>query len=544
MQIEPSPEQKEAISCTSNAVITAKPGSGKTFVLSRMIAKESEKLLSYQGVIAISYTNKASDELEWRCRQLGIKRVRSFFGTISSFCLLEIIEPFLPHAMPNSSGVRLVDGKGFEGWKDVPSSNESPSVQSSIKSALSKGVLPIGALVPAALWILEEAPQSAIYLKARFTSIFIDEYQDCGQYEHALVSKLLSLGLRAVVVGDLDQSIFQFAQKSPIYLEKFMEDSNFKRFEITQNYRCHKSIQRYATALLCPDPQDGGGIPFEEKRVIRLNMRGAEQDIAKLLESELKGFMAKFSVKHRNEVAVIAVSKRTLELFANALTIPYKLSPETELEKKYSKWRHFLSALLAEFYNPARFGGDFLERVTYLPRGSFARIKALDLLENFFALKDNELCMNRNLLLAFEIAKICLPDFEERDAKIAYRETVLDVKQLRNRYRPTEDNEINLLTYHKAKGLEFDVVFLLDTYKWILPNEYSKAPDSIRQALCMHYVGLTRARKAAFILMGSKRTNYQMQRLDAVPSEFLERRGLEKLRRDVCWESYRGELYS
>ena len=72
MSNEPTPEQQAAIDCPGNVVITARPGSGKTFTLVHMIARESDKLLSYQGVIAISYTNKASDELKGRCYQLGV----------------------------------------------------------------------------------------------------------------------------------------------------------------------------------------------------------------------------------------------------------------------------------------------------------------------------------------------------------------------------------------------------------------------------------------------------------------------------------------
>ena len=85
MSVEPTLEQQAIIDCKGNVVVTARPGSGKTFTLARMIVEESSRLLSYQGVIAISYTNKASDELRDRCRRLGVKRRLSFFGTIDSF---------------------------------------------------------------------------------------------------------------------------------------------------------------------------------------------------------------------------------------------------------------------------------------------------------------------------------------------------------------------------------------------------------------------------------------------------------------------------
>ena len=48
----------------------------------------------YKGVIAISYTNKASDELQDRSLATGVESKNSFFGTMDKFFLAEIIMPF------------------------------------------------------------------------------------------------------------------------------------------------------------------------------------------------------------------------------------------------------------------------------------------------------------------------------------------------------------------------------------------------------------------------------------------------------------------
>lgn len=62
--MNPTPEQKEIIDYTGHTVVIANPGSGKTFTISRKIISILGELEFYQGVIAISYTNKASRELE------------------------------------------------------------------------------------------------------------------------------------------------------------------------------------------------------------------------------------------------------------------------------------------------------------------------------------------------------------------------------------------------------------------------------------------------------------------------------------------------
>lgn len=64
--MEPTDIQKDIIDFEGNIVVLASPGSGKTFVLSEKIRRvlDDDSLLDYQGVIAISYTRKASANLK------------------------------------------------------------------------------------------------------------------------------------------------------------------------------------------------------------------------------------------------------------------------------------------------------------------------------------------------------------------------------------------------------------------------------------------------------------------------------------------------
>jgi len=86
----PNLQQDQAIQCQSDMVIVARPGSGKTSVLSRKIRNLVSELRPYQGIIAISFTNKASDELARRCKADAFDVKHSFFGTIDEFCLREV----------------------------------------------------------------------------------------------------------------------------------------------------------------------------------------------------------------------------------------------------------------------------------------------------------------------------------------------------------------------------------------------------------------------------------------------------------------------
>ena len=94
---EPTKEQQRIIDDNGNVAVIANPGSGKTFTIVEKIKVISEQLQSYQGVVAISFTNKASDELRLRCRNQGISVKQSFFGTIDKFYINQIIIPFARH---------------------------------------------------------------------------------------------------------------------------------------------------------------------------------------------------------------------------------------------------------------------------------------------------------------------------------------------------------------------------------------------------------------------------------------------------------------
>ena len=292
MNMEPTPEQQAAIDCEGNVVVTARPGSGKTFTLARMIAKESSRLLSYQGVIAISYTNKASDELRDRCERLGVERKLSFFGTIDSFCMGQIVAPFLSHVTTHkATALGLIDDDLCQEWKHLKGRKmDDGDLRRFILRSFQEGSLPISALGPAALLVLEMAPQAMTFVKARYTAIFIDEYQDCGYYQHLLMKKLIACGLRGIAVGDIDQAIFRFAGKSPDHLQEFLASDRFQHFQITKNHRCDKAIQAYSLALLGARPEL---IPPADRRVFAIHMNGDEEALAAGIRDRLPAIMEK-----------------------------------------------------------------------------------------------------------------------------------------------------------------------------------------------------------------------------------------------------------
>ena len=152
----------------------------------------------------------------------------------------------------------------------------------------------------------------------------------------------------------------------------------------------------------------------------------------------------------------------------------------------------------------------------------------------YLSLAPEELFLESDL--AVKIAEVCEPHSRRDEDVKAYEDVTSDLDHLTACYKPPSDNEINLLTYHKAKGLEFDAVFCLETYEYVMPPGGCKETDTrYKDALSLHYVGITRARKVCYIPMATLRHNSRGELWDAKPSRFLEHNGVRQLRVETYW---------
>lgn len=531
--IKPSEEQAKVIVCDESAVVSARPGSGKTFTMARMIAKESERLLSYQGVVAISYTRKASAELRTRCSGLGVRVGNSFFGTIDSFCLAMIIQQFAFHVVGRTVNIDIADDDRPLPVARIKERWTSPNEDrwDLVREALALGVLLVSALSEVAYCMVRHVPAVRSFLHARYKAVFIDEYQDCGLAQHMLFMELVSLGIRGVAFGDIDQAIFAYDGRSSAFLNELIADSRFRSFEITENHRCHRSIVDYSLRLL------GAQTPshiHQDKRVVLAKVSGDESNIANAIREHLDEISERYGVDHRNEFALLSTSNKMLERYAGLLRIPSKIVVSTKLDAGFSRSRLFFRDLLMFLYSGG-YVGEFLDRYIPAEQMSRARFTANDLLQD---MKDTSDDSWNGLYDSFcKLEELCLGDADDPKAHIDLGELLSNVDELRGGFRPAREDEVNLLTYHKAKGLEFDAVFCLDCYKFLMPPyKYENQDyDAYQQSLNMHYVGLTRARKVCYITLADWRHNAMGKTMEAIPSEFLLNPGLMNLRREVRW---------
>ena len=92
---------------------------------------------------------------------------------------------------------------------------------------------------------------------------------------------------------------------------------------------------------------------------------------------------------------------------------------------------------------------------------------------------------------------------------------------LEQRNEETDDNRVQLLTLHAAKGLEFPHVFLMGMEEELLPHRSSIDADQIEEERRLAYVGITRARETLTCTLARSRKRFG-ETLSTTPSRFLE----------------------
>lgn len=122
--------------------------------------------------------------------------------------------------------------------------------------------------------------------------------------------------------------------------------------------------------------------------------------------------------------------------------------------------------------------------------------------------------------------KMAEDPFAETVTKLCLRE-MLD----RNEDDEEEKNEVQLMTLHASKGLEFPHVYLIGMEEELLPHKVSIEEGNIEEERRLAYVGITRAEETLRIIVAKKRQRYG-ELVDSVPSRFLE----ELPQEDLDWE--------
>ncbi|MYM23261.1 UvrD-helicase domain-containing protein [Duganella sp. FT135W] len=279
---ELNPEQSAAVIQNGNVFLIACPGSGKTRTLTYKIAYELSKITTHRDfVLAITYTNRAADEIRERVEDMGVDASQLWIGTIHSFCLEWIIKPYYIYEPDLAQGYSLIDLYDREklleelclpykllkvtfhdcdfyftpdglhlACKNGSKVNAVKVVLTEYFKYLKKHRLIDFELI---LWyafdILKNNQIAAKNLAGIFRNILVDEYQDTKELQYEIVSYILrkSSATNFFIVGDPNQAIYDSLGGYPIGLDdlKIKTGLDFHQMELSKNYRSSERVVSY-----------------------------------------------------------------------------------------------------------------------------------------------------------------------------------------------------------------------------------------------------------------------------------------------------------
>lgn len=191
-------------------ILIAGPGAGKTYNLKNEVINCLKILDRNRFCAVITYTNAAASELRQRFSSEIPIPPNVFIGTIHSFLIRFIIEPF-GHLV----GLVPIDKNYIEGvllnYKTKNIFAEKNAKQTKAGNLANNGILAYDIVVELAKNILVEFQSVTSILCNRLQYIFIDEYQDSRIYIHQIFDKVLSINsTKVTVIGDPLQAVFKF----------------------------------------------------------------------------------------------------------------------------------------------------------------------------------------------------------------------------------------------------------------------------------------------------------------------------------------------
>ena len=290
---ELNPDQLDAVvHAEGPLLIVAGAGSGKTRVLTHRIAH----LIEHEGVspfriLAITFTNKAADEMRHRVEALiGPVAKKMWVSTFHSACVRILRRDIGALGYPSSftiydeaDAVRLT-GYVLRDLNVDPKRFPPRSVHATISAAKNELILPdeyaakassiferriadiyreyqtrlqrAGALdfddlLTLTVRLFNEHPDVLAHYQERFEHILVDEYQDTNRAQNEIVLKLGEAHHNVCVVGDSDQSIYRFRAadiRNILEFEQAFPDVTVITLE--QNYRSTQTILDAANAVI------------------------------------------------------------------------------------------------------------------------------------------------------------------------------------------------------------------------------------------------------------------------------------------------------
>ena len=413
-------------------LVTAGPGSGKTFVLTgRILYLIGKRYIPPGKILVITFTREAAGSMQARFYQMS-KRMGIYdpdggqvcFGTFHSFfyqiiksvpsykeyqilskqeayrMLLPILQRFLPGEDCSGeeihqrflSAVSLYQNtenlqSACDRFSDQGERENFPEILRIYQAEKERRKrLDYDDMLTLCHRILSSDGASRTYWQKRFSHILIDEFQDCNPVQYRVIRLLCARSCNLFAVGDDDQAIYGFRGADPGIMQAFLRDyQDAERVTLGVNYRCNRSIVEASSRVIQENKQrlpkqlrawergttetDSGTMDSIETAGVRIKSFSARRE-------EVSDLIERLRRKSPWELDDEAILFRTnaelqfwvVELFKNR--IPYVMR-----ERSKSVYQHFITRDVMDYFRAAhgRRERDRMLRLFHRPKLHISR---------------------------------------------------------------------------------------------------------------------------------------------------------------------------
>ncbi|WP_148613958.1 ATP-dependent DNA helicase UvrD2 [Nocardioides rubriscoriae] len=552
------PEQREVAETLRGPVrVLAGAGTGKTRAITHRIAHGvATGVYAPTEVLAVTFTTRAAGEMRGRLRGLGaptvqartfhsaaLRQLRYFWPHTHGTELPELTASKIPLVAAAARTLRvrpdqamLRDLASEIEWAKV--SNVRPDDYAAIAVARNRSVAKVepdlvGRMIAAyedvkraqgrmdmedvlllTAGLLAEDERVAAQVRRQYKWFVVDEFQDVSPLQSALLDLWLGGRDEICVVGDPAQTIYSFAGANADYLRDFpAKHPRTTSIELVRNYRSTPQVVTAANTLLAGTSSTSVQLRAQRPAGAAVTYQGHPDEVAEASAVAREVVRQRAAGRPLSEIAVLFRINAQSEVYEEALTsaaVPYvirgaaRFFDRPEVREAVTRLRGAarggVSAAAGDTW--VDLVRDTLSGMGWTPDPPEARGQTRDRWESWQAL---------------------VSQAEAHGAESSTHDLTTFVDDLDRRaseqHAPVAEG-VTLATFHAAKGLEWDSVFLVGLQDGTLPITYAQTPEAIEEERRLLYVGMTRARADLALSWAQARNPGQAARRK--PSRFLD----------------------
>ncbi|MFD3840930.1 ATP-dependent DNA helicase UvrD2 [Streptomyces sp. NPDC058642] len=533
------PEQREvALALHGPVCVLAGAGTGKTRAITHRIAYGVRAgILQPSSVLAVTFTNRAAGEMRGRLRQLGAAGVQA--RTFHSAALRQL-QYFWPKAVGGSMP-RLVDRKiqlvvdaaaacrvrldrgelrdvtaeiewskvtqtvpgdyalaAAKAGRDVP---RNPAEVAQLYAAYEdlkreRGVIDFEDVLLLTVAVLQDRHDIADQVRAQYQHFVVDEYQDVSPLQQRLLELWLGDRDNLCVVGDASQTIYSFTGATPDHLLDFRtRHPGATVVKLVRDYRSTPQVVHLANGLLA---QASGRAADHRLELVSQRAPGPEPVYTEYTDEPAEAEGAARRIRElmaagvpAAEIAVLFRTNAQSETYEQALAdagVPYQLRGAERFFDRPEVRKAGIALRAA-----SRFGGNdaLLDDAPDLP----SQVRAVLSGEGWTTQPPAGSGAVRERWESLAALVNLAQDFAAARSGATLADLVAELDERAGAQHAPTVQGVTLASLHSAKGLEWDVVFLVGVAEGMMPITYAKTDEQIEEERRLLYVGVTRARE-------------------------------------------------